>query len=128
MRQIKSTDTAAEIMLRRAVWGVGCRGYRVHPKGIIGKPDIAYARWKVAVFVDGCFWHVCPKCYVAPSSNVSYWDAKRERNQHRDEEVSSALSGQGWQVVRIWEHEIRDDLAAACTRVVNAVDAARRGA
>src|SRR5688572_9652543 len=74
---------------------------------LIGKPDFVFRKQRVAVFVDGCFWHGCPLCYRRPSSHRSYWDAKVARNRARDSEVTKALRAAGWQVCRIWEHEFR---------------------
>jgi len=72
-----------------------------------GHPDFVFRRERVAVFVDGCFWHGCPKCYRRPKSNRKFWDAKAARNRARDAEVTRALRRAGWTVVRIWEHALR---------------------
>ncbi len=75
---------------------------------LIGKPDFVFRRERVAVFVDGCFWHGCPKCYRRPSSSREYWDKKVQGNIERDRKVSESLSNDGWTVIRIWEHELSD--------------------
>jgi DNA mismatch endonuclease (patch repair protein) len=80
---------------------------------LIGKPDFVFLRERVAIFVDGCFWHGCPRCYRRPSSNQSYWDAKFERNRTRDRQVTRMLRRQGWTVIRIWQHALRADVAVA---------------
>ena len=121
MSRIRSRDTKIEIRLRQALWANGTRGYRVHPKSIEGKPDIAFIGKRVAVFVDGCFWHGCEKCFVAPSSNVEYWQPKIARNRERDRRVTAALEAEGWLVLRVWEHEIESDIAGSVLRVQNAV-------
>jgi DNA mismatch endonuclease (patch repair protein) len=121
MSRIRSTDTTVELILRRALWLAGLRGYRVHSKSIPGRPDVAYTRLKVAVFVDGCFWHGCPECYVPPSSNTEYWTEKIQRNRRRDTEVTQELTEAGWAVIRIWEHEVRNDPGAAMLRVQSAL-------
>jgi DNA mismatch endonuclease (patch repair protein) len=126
MSRIRSRDTRIELALRRALWADGARGYRVHPRTIPGKPDLAFGRWKVAVFVDGCFWHACEECFVAPSSNVGYWGPKIEHNVERDQEVGRVLTAAGWRVVRVWEHEIEDDVHTASSRVTAALAAAGR--
>jgi DNA mismatch endonuclease (patch repair protein) len=72
-----------------------------------GKPDVIYPKPRVAIFVDGCFWHGCKKHCRLPSSNREYWIAKIERNKARDKEISKELKLLGWEVIRIWEHEIR---------------------
>jgi DNA mismatch endonuclease, patch repair protein len=72
-----------------------------------GKPDFVFPRQRVAVFVDGCFWHGCSSCYRLPQTRKSYWATKRERNKLRDKTVTRQLKAKGWVVVRIWEHELR---------------------
>ena len=71
-----------------------------------GRPDITFVGRRIAVFVDGCFWHHCPTCFVRPKSNNEYWDAKIERNIKRDIEVTKLVSGEGYHVIRLWEHDI----------------------
>lgn len=72
-----------------------------------GKPDFIFPRHKLAVFIDGCFWHFCPKHGRKPSSNTEYWDQKLERNRKRDRIVSQSLRRRGWRVLRLWEHDLR---------------------
>jgi DNA mismatch endonuclease, patch repair protein len=124
MSRIRAADTRIELTLRRALWAEGARGYRVHPKNTPGRPDITFRRWRIAVFVDGCFWHACEECFVAPSSNKGYWGPKIARNVERDELVNQALLEDGWRVVRIWEHEIERDLPSAVRAVTDALDQA----
>lgn len=81
------------------------KGWRRNYK-LLGKPDIVYPKAKIAVFVDGCFWHGCPKHCRLPSSNKEYWIPKIEKNRERDRNTTSALRKNGWRVIRIWEHEI----------------------
>jgi DNA mismatch endonuclease (patch repair protein) len=71
-----------------------------------GKPDFVFRAERVAVFVDGCFWHGCPKCYRRPSSNQEYWDAKIAGNRKRDQAVTRELHAAGWRVIRIWQHQL----------------------
>jgi DNA mismatch endonuclease (patch repair protein) len=75
-------------------------------QNLVGKPDFVFRESRVCVFVDGCFWHGCPKCYRAPGSNTTYWSAKIERNRARDRLVSRTLKASGWRVLRVWEHEL----------------------
>lgn len=126
MRRIGANNTSVELALRTALRQRGLSGYRLHPRDVVGKPDIAYTKWKVAVFVDGCFWHACPICYVRPSSNMEYWDEKRERNRRRDGEVTSELQREGWTVIRIWEHEVQGALDEQVKRISGALHAAGR--
>jgi DNA mismatch endonuclease (patch repair protein) len=105
MAAIRSKNTKPELTLRKALWSRGIR-YRVH----YGKEkiDIAFPSKKIAVFIDGCFWHACPLHFREPRNNVSYWRAKIERNVRRDAEKNDRLKLSGWQVVRFWEHELKD--------------------
>jgi DNA mismatch endonuclease, patch repair protein len=117
MRANRRTDTKPELALRRALHGRGYRyrkDYRLDLDG--GKrvrPDIAFTARRVAVFVDGCFWHSCPEHGSKPAVNVGYWDPKLRRNVERDRAADTALAAAGWEVVRIWEHESVADAVAA---------------
>jgi DNA mismatch endonuclease (patch repair protein) len=85
----------------------GFRGWVVNPAGMAGNPDFAFPSRRVAVFVDGCFWHRCPKCRrPLPVTNAGYWRKKIARNAKRDRAWEGQLAGEGWRVVRIWEHEL----------------------
>lgn len=86
------------------------RGWKVRPPGIKGSPDFFFPAGKVAVFVDGCFWHGCPQCGRLPRMNESFWKAKISRNRDRDRKTTSELEEQGIHVVRFWEHELRTEL------------------
>ena len=80
-------------------------GWRRNQK-LIGKPDFTFRRERVVVFVDGCFWHGCPKCYKRPGSNQEFWDAKIAANRKRDRKVNRELRDLGWHVVRVWQHQL----------------------
>lgn len=116
MRRQRSRDTQPEVALRRSLFAMGKR-YRVHYP-VPGMPrraiDIAFTRAKIAVFVDGCFWHSCPDHATRPASNANWWATKLERNKQRDSETDEHLRSLGWTVVRVWEHE---PVADAATRV-----------
>jgi DNA mismatch endonuclease (patch repair protein) len=84
--------------------------------------DIAFTRARVAVFVDGCFWHVCPEHRTSPASNAAWWSDKLSANQARDVATTVHLAGQGWRVLRIWEHEDPVDAAARIIRMVTLAD------
>lgn len=75
---------------------------------LFGKPDFVFRKQRLAVFVDGCFWHGCPRCYRRPASNQTYWDEKVQRNQKRDLQVTRELRRAGWHVLRIWEHQLSE--------------------
>lgn len=121
MSRIRGRDTEPELILRREIRRHGKGGYRIHPKGMQGSPDIAFMRQRVAVFVDGCFWHRCPKCYKPPSSNAEFWRSKVERNVERDRRVESSLAAAGWIVLRVWEHEVKESPELVYTRVLEAL-------
>ena len=117
MRANRRTDTKPEIALRRALHALGYR-YRKDFRldlsaGRRVRPDIAFTRLKVAVFVDGCFWHACPDHGSKPKNNEWYWSPKLLRNVERDRAADAALTADGWQVVRLWEHVPLDDAVAA---------------
>ncbi|MGC2207523.1 MAG: very short patch repair endonuclease [Candidatus Dormiibacterota bacterium] len=109
MRANPSRDTGPELRLRRKLHAAGLR-YRVNyairvDDGRRTSPDIAFTRAKLAVFVDGCFWHSCPEHGSVPKTNSHYWPAKLRRNVERDQETTRRLQLAGWEVVRCWEHE-----------------------
>lgn len=126
MRAIRACDTRPELMLRKALRARGLLGYRCSPRIVPGRPDVAFTRWQVAVFVDGCFWHGCPECYVRPEANRDYWDEKLRNNQSRDGRVTQQLRDDGWLVLRVWEHEVRGDLDVAVAWVEAALEKAGR--
>ncbi|MFC4785369.1 very short patch repair endonuclease [Nocardioides sp. MAHUQ-72] len=116
----RRTGTKPEVALRSALHAAGLRfrkDYRLDLGTTKVRPDIVFTRAKVAVFVDGCFWHSCPTHGTQPKRNTDYWGPKLARNVARDREHDSALTGHGWTVVRIWEHE---PLEEALRRVVEA--------
>lgn len=86
----------------------GIAGWRRHYDKLPGKPDFIFYDKKTAVFIDGCFWHGCKKCFVQPKSNRRYWKLKIEKNHKRDKDVVKSLSSKGWKVVRIWEHKLHN--------------------
>lgn len=97
----------------------GVKGWR-RQLGLPGKPDFTFRQERVALFVDGCFWHGCPKHLRLPSSNRRYWEKKVARNQARDRAVSRELRLRGWRVLRVWEHEVSDE-QRVLRRVVRAL-------
>jgi DNA mismatch endonuclease (patch repair protein) len=116
MSRIRSSATKPELALRRALWAMGVR-YRLKSK-LPGKPDIIFTRPRLAVFVDGCFWHGCPIHGTRPKSNSEYWNPKIERNQLRDAEVREKLEALGWRVLRFWDHDLKQDLDAVVRQVL----------
>ena len=99
-------DTRPEISVRRLLHSRGLR-YRVDvaPAGSRNRADIVFTRCRIAVFIDGCFWHRCPVHGTMPKSNAEYWKAKLDGNAKRDSRVTTELTSSGWTVLRFWEHE-----------------------
>jgi DNA mismatch endonuclease (patch repair protein) len=116
MARVRSKDTAPEIVLRKALWKAG-RRYRLRLKLLPGTPDLAFVSQKIAVFVDGCFWHGCPEHYTSPVRNAEFWKRKVERNMRRDRKADQDLAELGWIAIRIWEHEISQDLDAVVAKI-----------
>ncbi|MFE9190596.1 very short patch repair endonuclease [Micromonospora sp. NPDC007208] len=122
MKANRSRDTKPELALRRALFAQGLRyrvGMRLTVPGKNVRPDIVFTRRKVAVFVDGCFWHGCLQHGRMPSDPSGYWHEKLERNKARDTAVNQALRAAGWTVVRVWEHAPVHESAAAITAALN---------
>jgi DNA mismatch endonuclease Vsr len=102
-------NRSTEWALRCRLMNEGIRGWKVCLREVPGTPDFVFVNERVAVFVDGCQWHGCPDCYRAPKSNQEYWQKKLIRNRDRDRTVDSELRALKWRVIRIWEHELRED-------------------
>lgn len=125
MQAIRSRDTKPEWLIRRLVHAQGLR-YRVSARPIPGlrrTADLVFRPTKVAVFIDGCYWHGCPEHYVPPRTNSGYWSEKVLRNVKRDRDTDQRLSDAGWFVLRFWEHE----QSTACADKIAATVLARRG-
>lgn len=123
MQANRGRDTRPELEIRRLLHSQGLR-YRVAYRAIPTLRrtiDIAFPRARVAVFIDGCFWHGCPQHYQRPSSNRHYWDPKIARNRERDAETTVAFTAAGWTVLRFWEHEVRDDPGGVVLRIKSAL-------
>jgi DNA mismatch endonuclease (patch repair protein) len=120
MRGTKSRDTVPELALRRAVYARGLR-YRVDARPVADlrrTADLVFTKAKVAVFLDGCYWHACPQHYVPSKANARWWADKIERNRLRDLDTTALLLAEGWMVFRIWEHENPVEAAARIDLVV----------
>jgi DNA mismatch endonuclease (patch repair protein) len=113
MQRMPRRDTVPEVALRRALFARGLR-FRKSYRPLPGRPDVVFTRARVAIFVDGCFWHRCPEHATAPKNNAAWWAAKLEANVARDRRQAQQLVDMGWTVVRVWEHEAVDD---ACDRI-----------
>jgi DNA mismatch endonuclease (patch repair protein) len=123
MSRIRGKDTKPEIKLRKALHGLGYRySLRHRFSEIRCTPDITMVSGKTVVFVDGCFWHRCPRCFRAPKSNRRYWGPKIERNVQRDKEQTRWLRRHGWKVIRVWEHQIRENLGRTAERIAMKIE------
>lgn len=124
MSRIRGKDTLPELALRKALYGLGVRGWRVHVKKLPGKPDLAFGRWRVAVFVDGAFWHGHPSKF-SPGRLSPDWEAKILGNQDRDRRVDAELRDMGWRVIRLWDRDVKQDAHAQAWKIRRAL--VRRG-
>lgn len=121
MQANRSRDTKPELRVRQILHDSGLR-YRVDyaplPSSRRNRADIVFTRAKVAVFIDGCFWHGCPRHHSAPKANGDFWRAKLVENRTRDEQVTTRLQAAGWLVLRFWEHDAPTDIAKEIEREV----------
>jgi DNA mismatch endonuclease, patch repair protein len=117
----RQRDTGPEVALRRLLFAQGFR-YRVDAPlpGMRRRADLLFKTARVAVFVDGCFWHGCPEHGTRPKSNAGWWADKLDRNIQRDRDTDQRLVADGWTVVRIWEHESPDSAAGEIAEIVRA--------
>lgn len=121
MARIRAKNTKPEILLRKALWANGFR-YRLHLRIEGARPDLVFPSKKLAVFVDGCFWHGCPQHYVRPRTRSEFWANKLTENTERDRAQSMRLVESGWHVLRIWEHELQFELPAVVASIISNLD------
>lgn len=103
MSGIRSKWTKPELALKQLLDG---RIFKYQPKKMAGNPDFASKKYKLAIFIDGCFWHKCPKCFIEPATNRKFWLKKIEGNRKRDMMVNRLLKKEGYMVLRFWEHDV----------------------
>lgn len=122
MQAARQRDTMPELRLRSALHRRGLRFFvnRAPIPTMRRRADVVFPRLRVAVYVDGCFWHGCPLHGTSPKANAQWWREKLDHNQERDEDTNRVLSAAGWTVVRVWEHEDADVAATRVAAVVNA--------
>ena len=109
MQAVKGKGTRPEKRLFAMLAGMGLSGWKKNDENVIGKPDITFANQRLAIFIDGCFWHGCPHCRrKLPGTNRGYWERKIKRNIALAKTHNRQLRRNGWTVIRIWEHEIAD--------------------
>ena len=120
MASVRSSNTrSTERRLRSLLVREGVKGWHVQATDVIGKPDFVFPKARIAVFVDGCFWHGCPVCGRLPKSKSEYWIPKIEGNRARDRRVNRQLRREGWRVLRFWEHELDKARHKVVTRLRN---------
>jgi DNA mismatch endonuclease (patch repair protein) len=127
MRRQARKDTGPELALRRRLWRRGLR-YRINLRvpGERGSIDVAFTRRRLAIFVDGCFWHSCPAHGTIPKANRDWWESKLLANRERDARYDALLESRGWSVVRVWEHEDPDVAAASIARLLQGSEQGKR--
>ncbi|MDP3993444.1 MAG: very short patch repair endonuclease [bacterium] len=118
MSQIKARNTTLELNFRKSLYSAGLKNYRIKTK-IYGKPDVFFPKNKLAVFLDGCFWHKCPRCYIAPASNAGFWKEKIRENIKRDRKISMYLRKNGIKVLRFWGHQIKTNPNKCIAKVMD---------
>lgn len=116
MASIRSKNTKPELAIRKILWASNKR-YRVHDRTVFGVPDISNKRKRVAVFIDGCFWHGCKTCYKEPSTNVEYWRNKITKNKERRITVTERLLKDSWKVLEFWEHRVSLEAALVAKEI-----------
>lgn len=129
MSRIKSRGTkTTEWKFRSLLIRSGIGGWRIgHDSGLPGRPDVVFLRARLAIFLDGCFWHGCRRCRSIPTTNREFWMAKIQRNRERDRKVLRVLRAMGWKAMRIWEHELETDSDGVLRKVMVLRLTARRG-
>jgi DNA mismatch endonuclease, patch repair protein len=116
MRAIKS-QSALENRVTKELWR---KGYRFRKNAnLFGKPDISIKKYKIVIFIDSCFWHCCPIHGNMPKSNKDYWERKLKRNKMRDIEVNKYYLDKDWNVLRVWEHEFKEDFNGALNKIAS---------
>lgn len=107
MQAVKAKNTGLERRVFSMLAGMHLSGWKRNPPGVYGKPDVIFQEARIAIFIDGCFWHGCVQCQrKLPETNHDYWERKIQRNIKRDKLIREELSRNGWIVISIWEHEM----------------------
>ena len=121
MASIGPKNTKLEDKVLKKLWSRGIR-YRRNTKGLMGKPDIAIKKYKVVIFIDSCFWHGCEIHGRIPKSRVEFWTNKINQNKQRDNEVTRYYIKNNWNILRIWEHEINQNLDQVVNEIVDFIE------
>lgn len=120
MRAVKSISML-EKMVSSELWKEGYR-FRRNTKTLFGKPDISIKKYEIVIFIDSCFWHQCPIHGRMPKTNKEYWKPKLERNIERDREVNEYYLSKGWDIIRVWEHDIKEDFETVIKRLSKVIE------
>ena len=121
MSRIRGKNSKPELLLRKSLFNAGYR-YRISYRIDGYRPDIVLISDRIAIFVDGCFWHKCPRCYSEPKSNRRYWIPKIDENIVRDRKIDALLRGDDWHVLHFWEHEINEDTERCLAKITQAAE------
>ena len=113
-----------EDKVSRELWKKGLR-YRRNEKSLFGKPDFSIKIYKIVIFIDSCFWHQCPIHGNMPKNNAEYWNKKLKRNIERDKEVTTFYTNKGWNILRVWEHDFKEDFQGTLDKIVEFVKVAK---
>jgi DNA mismatch endonuclease, patch repair protein len=120
MSSNRAKDTQPEMILRRKLYNYGVRGYRLHYESVPGKPDIVFISKKIAIFVNGCFWHRCPYCKLTiPKTNQKFWIEKFNKNRARDRQKIRELKKLGWKTIVVWECQILKNVSVQVVKIIN---------
>jgi len=117
MSRVRAKETGIEIRFQKALWSAGFR-YRKNVRKYFGTPDVVLRKYKTVILIDSCFWHGCKKHGTMPKTRKAFWKKKIERNMERDSEVTKHYRKEKWQVIRIWEHEIKKNFDKAFERTI----------
>ena len=121
MRAIRSKKTKLEEIVSKELWNRGIR-FRKNVNSLYGKPDIAIKKHRVVIFIDSCFWHGCELHCRLPKSNKEYWVKKINRNKQRDKEVTNYYQNLDWTILRIWEHELKENFQEVIDKIVMLIE------
>lgn len=123
MKAIKSVSKL-EDKISKALWKKGLR-FRRNVRSLYGNPDFAIKKYKTVIFIDSCFWHSCPLHGNKPKNNFNFWEKKLQRNIERDKEVTSHYQKENWYILRIWEHELKEDFDKTIIKIANFIEDAK---
>lgn len=123
MRAIKAVSKLESIVASE-LWKKGYR-FRRNTRKMMGSPDISIKKYKIVIFIDSCFWHQCPIHGNMPKTNVEFWEKKLARNKGRDQEVNEYYEENGWNIERVWEHEVRQDLDRVIAELGDFIDSSK---